>query len=119
MQTSWVRPAKVRASWPLATLAGLDVGEGVLVRVPARQLSATAVPAVVARAVVGGAPAGALVGVTSDGGHALDAAAWALEPAAVAAVAAGLVLPAAARRGGAVVRPLIRAAVDPENLRVA
>jgi hypothetical protein len=38
-------------------LAALGVGEGMLVRVPARQPSATAVRAVVAGAPIGGAPA--------------------------------------------------------------
>jgi hypothetical protein len=37
----------------------------------------------------------------------------------VAAVAAGLVLTAAARLAARLLRPLIRAAIDPENLRVA
>ena len=104
---------------PLSTLAALGAGEGVLVRVLARQLTATAVPAVVAGALIGGAPAGVLLGVASDGGHALDAAARALGPAAVAAVVAGLVLAAAARLAARLLRPLIRAAIDPENLRAA
>jgi hypothetical protein len=111
--------ALLDARRPLATLAALGVGEGVLVRVLARQLSATAVPAVVAGALIGGIPAVALLGATADGGHALDPAARALGSVAVAAIAAGLALTAAARVAAQLLRPLIRAAIDPENLRVA
>jgi hypothetical protein len=65
------------------------------------------------------AVASALLGATADGGHALDAAARALGSVAVAAIAAGLALTAAARVAAQLLRPLIRAAIDPENLRVA
>jgi hypothetical protein len=110
--------ALLDARRPLATLAALGVDERVLVRVLARQLSATAVPAVVAGALIGGAPAIALLGAI-DGAHALVAVARALGPVAVAAVVAGLALAAAARLAARLLRPLIRAAIDPENLRVA
>lgn len=89
---------------PLASLAALGVDEPMLVRVLARQLTATAVPAVVAGALVGG-PAIA-------GGQALLAS-------TVAALVAGLALAVAARLAARLLRPLIRAAIDPENLRVA
>jgi hypothetical protein len=70
-----VRPAKVRGSWPLA---GLDVGEGGSCACRRGSCRRPRSSAVVAGAVIGGAPAGALVGVTADWGHALDAVAWAL-----------------------------------------
>jgi len=103
---------------PLATLAALGVDEQMLVRVLERQLTATAVPAVVAGALIAG-PAIALLVNAPDGEQALGTAAQALLPGSVTALVAGLVLAAAARLAAQLLRPLIRAAIDPENLRVA
>ena len=93
---------------PLAALAAHGVDERLLTRVLARQLSATAVPAVVAGALIGG-PAIA---------RSASARARALVGGAMA-VAAGLVLAAAAHLAARLLRPLIRAAIDPENLHAA
>jgi len=103
---------------PLATLSVLGVDEQALVRVLARQLSATAVPAVVAGALAGG-PGFALLIATSNDERALEAATRALLPAGFAAVAAAFVLATAARLAARLLRSLIRTAIDPENLRVA
>ncbi len=104
---------------PLAALAALGVDEPMLVRVLARQLSATAVPAIVAGALIGG-PAISLWAAALDVDHPLlGSPVTPLLVACVTALAAGLVLAAAARRAAQLLRPLIRAAADPENLRVA
>ena len=101
---------------PLAALAAQGVDEQLLVRVLARQLSTTAVPAAIAGALVGG-PAMAVLFIGLD-----DASATGLEAlasAAVTALLAGLVLAISARIAARLLRPLIRSAIDPENLRAA
>jgi hypothetical protein len=101
---------------PLAALSAQGVDEQLLVRVLARQLSATAAPAAVAGALVGG-PAMALfvIGMDDGGWTALEALAGSL----VGALAAGPLLWVAARLAARLLRPLVRAAIDPENLRAA
>ena len=101
---------------PLAALAAQGVDEQLLVRVLARQLSTTAVPAAVAGALVGG-PAMALlfIGLGDASATGLEA----LAGAAVIALLAGLVLAVTARIAARLLRPLIRSAIDPENLRAA
>jgi hypothetical protein len=105
---------------PLATLAALGVDEALLGRVLARQLSVTAVPAIVAGVLVGG-PALTLfgaIGLAGDAG-ALGLLARMLAPGLLMALVAGLALFAVARLAARLLRPMIRAAIDPENLRVA
>jgi hypothetical protein len=103
---------------PLAALAAHGVDERLLTRVLARQLSATAVPAVVAGALLGG-PAIALLVIGLDAADASGAAVQALLVGSTIALAAGLVLAAAAHLAARLLRPLIRAAIDPENLHAA
>lgn len=110
--------ALLDARRPLATLAALGVDERMLVGVLARQLVATAVPAVVLGALVGG-PGVALLSALTDGEDALGAAVRALVPAGVTAVVAGVVLAAVARLAARMLRSHVRAGMDPENLRVA
>lgn len=98
---------------PLATLAALGVDEPALVRVLSRQLAAAAVPAVVLGVLGGGllallatgAAPGPLVGVVL--------------PTLAAAVVAGLAVALVARLAARLLRTRVRAAIDPENLRVA
>ncbi len=97
---------------PLATLAALGVDEPMLERVVAHQLSATAVPAIAVGACV--APAFSLL-AAPDGTLALGV----VEPAVGTALVAVLVVAVAARVAARVLRPVILAAIDPENLRVA
>lgn len=97
---------------PLASLAALGTGEAELASVLARQLSAVAVPAVVVGVVVG-----SLAGLLGLSGF--------FDPAVLLALTVLL----AALAGGAVrlvtrlvvrlLRPALRAAIAPENLRVA
>ena len=103
---------------PLAALAALGVDEQMLARVLARQLSAIAIPPVVLGALVGG-PGIALLIAEADGEQGLGAAMQALLPAGATAVAAALALAVVARLAARRLRSLIRAATDPENLRVA
>jgi len=102
---------------PLATLGALGVDERMLERVVALQLSATAVPAIVAGALIG-APAIAVLGAFA-GNAPVAIALRVVLPAAVTALVAALVMAAAARLAARLLRSLIRAAIDPENLRVA
>lgn len=103
---------------PMAALAALGVDERMFVRVLARQLAATAVPAIVLGAFAGG-PGFALLDASVDGEPVLSAAVRALLPAGVAALASALVLAVVARIAARGLRSLIRAAIDPENLRAA
>ncbi len=103
---------------PLAALAALGVEEQTLVRALARQLSATAVPPVALGALVGG-PGMALYIASANGEPALGATVQALLPAGVTALAAALVVAVVARLAARRLSSLIRAATDPENLRVA
>ncbi|MDQ4049683.1 MAG: hypothetical protein M3131_09960, partial [Actinomycetota bacterium] len=110
--------ALLDARRPLATLAALGVDERTLVRVVNRQLSATAVPAIVLGALIGG-PGVCLLFVLGDGGDALGPALRALLPAGATAVTAALLTAAAGRVAARLLRPQIRAAIDAENLRAA
>jgi hypothetical protein len=112
--------ALLDARRPLATLGALGVDEGLLLRVLARQLSATAVPAIVVGVLVGGPVITLLgaVGLAGDAG-ALGLLARLLGPGLLMALVAGLALFAVARVAARLLRPMIRAAIDPENLRVA
>jgi hypothetical protein len=100
---------------PLAALAAQGVDEQFLARVLARQLSATAAPAAVAGALVGGPAIALFVGLDDGGWTALEALAGSLAGALVA----GPLLALAARAAARLLRPLVRAAIDPENLRAA
>jgi hypothetical protein len=102
---------------PLATLGALGVDERMLERVVALQLSATAVPAVVAGALIG-VPVMTVLGAFAGASPAAVALRTIL-PAAVTALVAALVMAGAARVAARLLRSLIRTAVDPENLRVA
>ena len=110
--------ALLDARQPLATLAALGVDERLLVRVVARQLSATAVPAIVLGVFVGG-PAIAVLGAVGAGDGGFGFVMQAIVPTLLAALVAGLALAAVARLAARLLRSLIRAAIDPENLRVA
>jgi hypothetical protein len=102
---------------PLATLGALGVDERMLERVVALQLSATAVPAVVAGALIG--PSVVVVLGAFAGEAPVGVALRVILPAAITALVAALVMAAAARLAARLLRSLIRTAVDPENLRVA
>lgn len=109
---------------PLASLAALGVEESTLAQVLRRQVTAVAIPAVVCGVVIGGLTAavlagwndGATPGRVRAGGHALVAAAL---PTAAAAVLAAAAMWLAARFAARLLRPRLREAIDPENLRVA
>jgi hypothetical protein len=102
---------------PLATLGALGVDERMLERVVALQLSATAVPAVVAGALISAAVVTVLGAFAGDAPAAV--AVRVILPAAATALVAALLMAAAARLAARLLRSLIRAAIDPENLRVA
>jgi hypothetical protein len=102
---------------PLATLGALGVDERMLERVVAVQLSATAVPAVVAGALISAPVVTVLGAFAGDAPSAI--AVRVILPAAVTALAVALVMAAAARLAARLLRSLIRTAIDPENLRVA
>ena len=110
--------ALLDARRPLATLAAVGVDEQALARALSRQLSATAVPAIASGALLG-APVLVLLGLAFVGESPLRATVYALLPGACAALVGGLTMIAASRLAARLLRPLIRAAVDPENLRVA
>jgi hypothetical protein len=110
--------ALLDARRPLATLAAVGVDAQALERALSRQLSATAVPAIAAGAVFG-APLLVLLALTGIGDSAFPAAAFALGAGACAALVGGLAMIAASRLAARLLRPLIRAAIDPENLRLA
>ena len=101
---------------PLASLSALGVDEQTLFRVLRRQQSAASVPAVVLGVLAGGVGA-ALLDATS--GNVLGAVRNALVPTLVTAGAAGLVVALVARLAARLLRPWLRAAIDPENLKVA
>jgi hypothetical protein len=88
-----------------------------LERVVMRQLTATAVPAVAAGALMA-VPATVALGLFSSGAP-WSILARVLVPAGLAAVGGALAMALAARLAARLLRPMIRAAVDPENLRVA
>lgn len=98
---------------PLATLGALGVDEALLVRVLARQIVVTSVPAIMLGALIGGS-ALALLGTVNEG-----SALRLLAPGAITALVAGLAMWSVARVAAHALRPMIRAAIDPENLRVA
>lgn len=99
---------------PLATLAALGVDAPVLEGVLRRQLSVAAVPAAVLGALTGGLGIGLPVGVTGAG-----VLTGVLLPTALAALLAGLAVALVARLAARLLRTRLRAAIDPENLRVA
>jgi len=99
---------------PLATLAALGVEAGSLERVLRRQLSIAAVPAVMLGVLAGGSVAALAEGETAAGVLASVAL-----PTVLTAAAAGAVVALAARATARLLRGRIRAATEPENLRVA
>ena len=103
---------------PLAALAALGVDEQTLVRVLGRELSVIAVPAIAIGAFLGGPALTGFVGIAFGGG-ALVLALEALLAGIIAAFVAGLLMATVARLSARALRPLIRAAIDPENLRIA
>ncbi len=107
--------ALVDARRPLATLAALGLDQRALTRVLARQLRATAVPAIALGAFIGAPLLVALVGVTGEGYDFVGTSRRRRGPlaAVVSALAVFLAAPLAAR----LLRPLTRAATAPENLR--
>jgi hypothetical protein len=102
---------------PLAALSVLGVDEDLLVRALARQLTATAIPAVLAGAFVAGP--GLLVLLAATGEGLAVAAIVPLVAGGLAALAAGLLIVALARQSARALRPLVRTAIDPGNLRAA
>ncbi len=100
---------------PLATLAASGVDERLLGRALTRQLTAIAVPALVAGALAGGPLLALLTGIGDTYGTL-----WVVVLAGLgAALAGGMATAAAARLVARLLRPQIRAAIDPENLRAA
>ena len=97
---------------PLASLAALGTDEAELARVLGRQLSAVAVPAVVL-----GVSAGGLAGTLGLSGL-FDPAIVIAPTLLLAALAGGAVL-LVTRLAVRLLRPALRAAITPENLRVA
>jgi hypothetical protein len=97
---------------PLASLAALGTDEAELARVLGRQLSAVAVPAVVLGVVAGGLAG--MLGLSELFNPAIVIAPTLL----LAALAGGAVL-LVTRLAVRLLRPALRAAVAPENLRVA
>jgi hypothetical protein len=110
--------ALLDARRPLATLAAVGVDEQTILRSLSRQLSATAIPAIAFGALFG-APLAVLLGFSFAGEPSLRATAFALLPAVCASLVGGLAMIATSRLAARLLRPLIRAAADPENLRVA
>ncbi len=110
--------ALLDARRPLATLAAVGVDERTISRSLSRQLSATAVPAIAVGALFG-APLTVLLGFSLVGESPLRATAFAFLPAVCASLVGGLAMIATSRLAARLLRPLLRTAVDPENLRVA
>jgi hypothetical protein len=102
---------------PLAALNVFGVDERTLLRVLTRQLLATAVPAVVLGALFGGATLIALISAVNP--EALPAAGFALLIGGAAALIVGTVLALVTVLAVRLLRPLVRAAIDPRNLRAA
>jgi hypothetical protein len=102
---------------PLASLRAQGVEESTLTGVLRRQLSAAAVPGVVFGTVIGGVAAAILDG--SNGGDSFGQLPGAVLPTLATALVAGVVVSFAARGATRLLRSRLRAAVDPENLRVA
>ncbi|MGI8994460.1 MAG: hypothetical protein ACR2FP_09150 [Nocardioidaceae bacterium] len=96
---------------PLASLVALGVDEQILEKVLRRQQSAAAAPAVVLGVLVGAAGAAYLSGD--------DALAVGLLPTLLVAAVAGGAVGLVTRFAAVLLRPRLRAATDPENLRVA
>lgn len=102
---------------PLAALSVFGVDEAAVARVVRRQLLATAVPATVIGAVTGG---GALIALyTALEPEAFPAVGFALLLGAGVALVTGLLLALVTWAAVRLLRPLIRSAIDPENLRAA
>ncbi|MDA0174158.1 hypothetical protein OJ998_33965 [Solirubrobacter taibaiensis] len=102
---------------PLAALNVFGVDERTLLRVLTRQLLATAVPAVVLGALFGGATLIALISAVNPA--AFPAAGFALLIGGAAALIVGTVLALVTVLAVRLLRPLVRAAIDPQNLRAA
>jgi len=98
---------------PLAALAALGTDEAELARVLARQLSTAAVPAIALGVVVGGL-GGGLLGFSAP----ITVATRLVLTLVTASLAAGAVW-LVARLAVRLLRPALRAAIAPENLRVA
>ncbi|MBE2314426.1 hypothetical protein DVA67_000445 [Solirubrobacter sp. CPCC 204708] len=109
----------VAARRPLATLAVFGLDERGLGRVLVRQLLATVVPAVALGAALGNVVLFSLISVAIGAWPPADEL---LGPALLglaAAVVAALLLALVARLAVRLLRPLVRAAIAPENLRAA
>lgn len=102
---------------PLAALTVFGVDERTLLRVLTRQLLATAVSAITLGALLGGATLIALVAVVSP--DAFPAVGLALLLGAGVALAVGLVFALVTVLAVRLLRSLVRAAIDPQNLRAA
>ena len=103
---------------PLAALSALGVDEKTLERVLARQLSTIAVPTIVAGALVGGPGIMGVVGIVGDP-TSLGGMVQGFAPAFGTALVAGLAMALVARLAARLLRPMMHAAIDPENLRTA
>jgi hypothetical protein len=101
---------------PLASLAALGVEEQTLYRVLRRQQSATSAPAVVLGVLTTGAFGTWLL---SLGNEAANSVRYALLLTLIVAGVAGLAVTLVARLAARLLRSRLRAAMDPENLRVA
>jgi hypothetical protein len=100
---------------PLATLTALGVDQPLLSRVLARQLAAVAVPAVVVGVLIGGGMPALPFLLVDPTGRAILTVVFTVATAVVAGLAAFV----AARLTARLLRAHVRAATDPENLRVA
>jgi hypothetical protein len=101
---------------PLASLAALGVEEQTLYRVLRRQQSATSAPAVVLGVLTAGAFG---TWLSSLGNEAPNSVRYALLLTLIVAGVAGLAVTLVARLAARLLRSRLRAALDPENLRVA
>lgn len=102
---------------PLAALTAFGVDERTLLRVLARQLLATAVSAITLGALLGGVTLIALVALVEPG--AFPAVGFALLIGAAVALVVGVVFALVSLLAVRMLRPLMRAAIDPQQLRAA
>jgi hypothetical protein len=102
---------------PLASLAALGVDERTLLGVLRRQLSSTAVPAVVAGVIVGGV--GSVAVQSGMNIHDIQLGGLDVGLMLAAALLGGGLVAVVCRVAAALLRSRLREAIDPENLRVA
>ncbi len=102
---------------PLAALGVFGLDERGLARVLVRQQLATAVPAVVLGALLGPTALLAVLTLTEPDWRIVNV--YGLGAGAAAALVAGLALTLVALLAVRLLRPFVRAAIDPENLRAA